>query len=48
MVQIIVNSHFDLERLPLDLDATETVSQTGIEMTLELINIHVISVQQKR
>ena len=39
-----VYSHFELVGSLLALDATEPVTQ----MTAELINIHLISVQQKR
>ena len=43
-----VYSHFDLVSSLLTLDATETLSQTVTQMAVELINIHLISVQQKR
>jgi hypothetical protein len=43
-----VLSHFDLVSSVLVQDATEKVSQTLNEMAVELINIHLISVQQKR
>ena len=45
IVQSLVHSHFDLVSSVLGLDATEKVSQTLTEITVELINIHVISVQ---
>ena len=48
IVQILVHSFFDLENSVLFLDATEKLSQTITEMAVELINIHLISVQQKR
>ena len=52
IVQILVQSHFDLVSSPLDLEATEPVSEPVSEpvtqMAVELINNHLISVQQKR
>ena len=48
IVQIIVHSHFELVSSLLALDATEPVSEPVTGMTVELINIHLISVQQKR
>ena len=39
-IQILVHTHFDLVSLPLALETTQ--------MAPELINNHVISVQQKR
>ena len=48
MVQILAQSHFDLVGLSLALEATEPVSELVTEMALELINNHLISVQQKR
>ena len=48
VVQILVHSHFDLISLPLALEATELVSEPVTQMALELINNHLISVQQKR
>ena len=40
--------HFELVSSLLALDATELVSQPLTQMVVEMINIHVISVQQKR
>ena len=48
IVQIIVHSHFELVSSLLALDATEPVSQLVTQIRVELINIHFISVQQKR
>ena len=48
LVQILVISHFDLVSLFLALEATEPVSELVTQMAVELINIHFISVQQKR
>ena len=48
VVQILVQSHFDLVSLSLALEATEPVSELVTEMALELINNHLISVQQKK
>ena len=48
IVQILVHSHFDLVSSPLALEATEPVSEPVTQMVVELINIHLISVQQKR
>ena len=39
--------HFELVSSLLALDATELVSQPLTQMVLEMINIHVISVQEK-
>ena len=47
-VQILVHSHFDLVSWLLALEATEPVSEQVTQMAVELINIHLISVQQKR
>ena len=47
-IQILVHSHFDLVNWPLALEETEPVSEPVIQMALELINNHLISVQQKR
>ena len=44
IVQILAQSHFDLVSSVLALDATEKIS----EMAVALINIDLISVQQKR
>ena len=48
IVQILVHSHFDLVSWFLALEATEPVSEPVSQMAVELINIHLISVQQKR
>ena len=50
LVQIIVHSYFELVIVCslLDLEATETVSEPVTQMAVELRNIHLISVQQKR
>ena len=40
--------HCELVSSLLALDATELVSQPLTQMVVEMINIHVISVQQKR
>ena len=48
MVQILVHSRFDLVGLLLALEATEPVSEPVTQMEPELINNHLISVQQKR
>ena len=49
MVQILVQSHFELVSLVLALEATEpVVSEPVTQMAVELINNHLISVQQKR
>ena len=47
VVQILVHSRFDLVSLPVALEATELVSEPVTQMAVELINIHLISVQQK-
>ena len=44
IVQILVQSYFELISLVLALEASEPVTQ----MAVELINNHLISVQQKR
>ena len=44
IAQILVQSHFELDRLVLALEATEPVTQ----MAVELINNHLISLQQKQ
>ena len=41
-------SHCELVSSLIALDATELVSQPLTQMVVEMINIHVISVQQKR
>ena len=47
MVQILVHSHFDLQVSSLlALDATEPISQPVTLITVEMVNIHLISVQQ--
>ena len=48
MVQILVHSHFDLVSWLLALEAAEPVSEPVTQMAVELINIHLILVQQKR
>ena len=45
---MLVNSHFDLVSSLLALEATEPVSELVTQIALELINIHLISVMQKR
>ena len=46
--QILVQSHFELVSSVLALEATEPVSEPVTHMAVELINNHLISVQQKR
>ena len=48
IVKILVHSHFDLVSSLSALGATEPVSEPVTQMALELINNHLISVQQKR
>ena len=48
VVQILVLSHFDKVSWLLPLEATELVSEPLLEMAVDLLNIHLISVQQKR
>ena len=48
ILQTLVHSHFDLVSWLLALEATEPVSELVTQMAVELINIHLISVQQKR
>ena len=48
VVQIRVHSHFELVSSLLALDATEPVSQPVTQMALEIINMPIILVQQKR
>ena len=48
IVQILVQSHFELVRSLLALKATEPISQPVTQMAVEMININLISVQQKR
>ena len=43
-----IHSHFELVSSLPALDATELVSQQVTQMVVELINIDVISVKQKR
>ena len=45
MVQILVQSYFELVSLVLALEATEPVSESLTQMAAELINNHLISVQ---
>ena len=47
-VQTLLHSHFDLVSSILALEATELVSEPVTQMAVELMNIHLISVQQKR
>ena len=47
-VQILLHSYFDQVSWLLALEATEPVSEPLLEMAVVLINIHLISVQQKR
>ena len=46
IVQILVQSHFEL--VSSVLEATELVSEPVTQMAVELINNHLISIQQKR
>ena len=48
IAQILVQSHFELVSSVLALDATEPLSEPVTQMAVELINNHLISVQQKR
>ena len=48
LVQNLVQSHFEQISSVLGLEATEPVSEQVTQMAVELINIHFISVQQKR
>ena len=48
LVQILVHSYFYLVSFLLALIATEPVPEPVTQMALELINNHLISVQQKR
>ena len=48
IVQILVQSHFELVSSVQALEATEPVSEPVTQMAVELINNHLISVQQKR
>ena len=47
-IYILVQSHFELVSSVLALEATKPVSELVIQMVVELINNHVISIQQKR
>ena len=47
IVQFLVHSPFDLVSWLLALEATELVSEMVIQMAVELIIIHFISIQQK-
>jgi hypothetical protein len=47
LVQILVHSYFELISSILELDATEAVSQTVSQMAFEMINVRMISVQQR-
>ena len=48
IVQILVHAHFYLVSLFLALEATEPVFEPATQMAVELINIHLISVNRKR
>ena len=48
IAQILVQSHFELVSWVLALEATGPVSKLVTQMAVELINNHLISVQQKR
>ena len=48
IVQILVQSHFELVSLVLALEATELVSEPVTQMAAELINNHLNLEQQKR
>ena len=48
IAQILVQSHFELVSSVLALEVTEPVSEPVTQMAVELINNHLISVQQKR
>ena len=47
IAQILVQSHFELVSSVLALEATEPVSEPVTQMAVELINNHLISVQEK-
>ena len=47
-IQILVHSHLDPVSSLLALEATQPVTQPVTQMALELINKHLISIQQKR
>ena len=44
----IAHLHFELVSCLLALEATELVSEPVTQMAIELYNIHLISIQQKR
>ena len=48
IVQILVQSHFELISSVLALEATEPLAEPIAELAVELINNHLISVHQKR
>ena len=48
IAQILVHLHFELVNLLLTPGATELVSEPVTQMAVELINNHLISVQQKK
>ena len=48
LAQILIHSYFELVSSLLALDATQSVSELVTQMAVEMINIHLISVQQKR
>ena len=48
IVQILVHLNFDMISWLLALEATELISEPVTQMAPELINNHLISVQQKR
>ena len=47
-IYILDSSNFELVSSVLALEATEPVSEPVTQMAVELINNHLISVQQKR
>ena len=47
-IYILVQSYFELVSSAIALEATEPVSEPVTQMAVELINNHLISVQQKR
>ena len=47
IIQILVHSHFDLVRWLLVLEEKK-VSVTVTQMAVELVNIHLFSVQKKK
>ena len=47
-INSVFQSHFELVSSVLALEATEPVSEPVTQMAVELINNHIISVQQKR